>query len=142
MAGLTMPSEEKAMRRLMCGLVVMLAFGCAAALTAAGPSDGKWTARVIRPAPATPQDLTITLASDQGGKVTGSVAIQGGMESPIEWGFVKGDLVTFKVKMPFNDQVVPFVYIGTVQGATISFGRRPEDLSLGRLVEFTANKAN
>jgi hypothetical protein len=85
--------------------------------------------------------LTITLAADQGGKVTGSVAIKGGMESKIDWGFVKGDLITFKVRMPFNDQVVPFVYVGMVQADSIAFGRRPEDLTLGRLVEFTAARA-
>jgi hypothetical protein len=97
---------------------------------------------VVRPAPATPQDLTITLAADPGGKVTGSVAIQGGMTSPIDWGFVKGELITFKVRMPFNDQMVPFVYVGQVQGdSTIAFGRRPEDLTQGRLVEFTAARA-
>jgi hypothetical protein len=43
--------------------------------------------------------------------------------------------------LPFNDQVVPFVYIGLVQGDSIAFGRRPEDLTQGRLVEFTANRA-
>ena len=131
------------MRRLaltfvMCGIVA-LAWGASA--LAAGPFDGKWTAHVVRPAPATPQDLIITLTAGEGGKVTGAVAIQGGMESPIDWGFVKGDLIVFKVKMPFNDQVLPFVYIGTVQGSSIAFGRRPEDLSVGRLVEFTANRA-
>ena len=126
---------------LVCGLVVAAAVGLVTVVTAAGSLDGKWTAHVIRPAPATPQDLTFTLTSDQGGKVTGSVAIQGGMESTIDWGFVKGDMIVFKVKMPFNDQVVPFVYIGTVQGNSISFGRRPEDLSVGRLVEFMANRA-
>jgi hypothetical protein len=128
------------MQRLVCGLFVV-AFGLTVPLIAAGSFDGKWTARVVRPAPAGPQDLTIALATDQGGKVTGSLAIQGGMESRIDWGFVKGDLITFKVTMPFGDQQRPFVYIGTIQGDTISFGRRPEDLSLGRLVEFTANRA-
>jgi hypothetical protein len=129
------------MQRLICGLVVTTALGMSSIAIAASSFDGKWTAHVIRPAPATPQDLTISLATDQGGKVTGSVAVQGGMESSIDWGFVKGDLIVFKVKMPFNDQIQPFVYIGAVQGGTISFGRRPEDLSVGRLVEFTANKA-
>jgi hypothetical protein len=131
---------ENAMRRLLCGLFVVV-LALVASLLAAGSFDGKWTARVVRPAPATPQDLTITLAADQGGKVTGSVAIQGGMTSMIDWGFVKGDLITFKVRLPFNDQVVPFVYIGLVQGDSIAFGRRPEDLTQGRLVEFTANRA-
>jgi hypothetical protein len=68
------------MRRLLCGLFVVV-LALVTSLLAAGSSDGKWTARVVRPAPATPQDLTITLAADQGGKVTGSVAIQGGMTS-------------------------------------------------------------
>jgi len=123
------------MRRLiMCGTLAG-AVGFLAVVSAAGPVDGKWAAHVIRP------DLIITLATDQGGKVTGSVAVQGGMESTIDWGFVKGDLVVFKVKMPFNDQVVPFIYIGSVQGTSIAFGRRPEDLTLGRLVEFSANRS-
>jgi hypothetical protein len=130
------------MRHFVCGLLLLVACTVTAVhLTAAGSFDGKWTARVVRPAPAGPQDLTITLATDEGGRITGSLAIQGGMESKVDWGFVKGDLITFKVKMPFNDQVLPFVYIGTLQGDTIVFGRRPEDLSLGRLVEFTANRA-
>jgi hypothetical protein len=129
------------MRRLiMCGALAG-AVGFLAVVSAAGSVDGKWAAHVIRPAPATPQDLVITLAADQGGKVTGSVAIQGGMDSPIEWGFVKGDLVVFRVRMPFNDQVVPFIYIGSVQGNSIAFGRRPEDLTQGRLVEFSANRS-
>ena len=57
----------------------------AAMCSAAGPFDGTWTAHVVRPAPAGPQDLTIRLATDEG-KVTGSIAIQGGGQSPIEWG--------------------------------------------------------
>jgi hypothetical protein len=132
--------QENSMRRLVCGLFVVV-LASVIQVTAAGSFDGRWTARVVRPAPAEPQDLTITLAADQGGKVTGSVAIKGGMESKIDWGFVKGDLITFKVRMPFNDQVVPFVYVGMVQADSIAFGRRPEDLTLGRLVEFTAARA-
>ena len=53
----------------------------AAMCSAAGPFDGTWTAHVVRPAPAGPQDLTIRLATDEG-KVTGSIAIQGGGQSP------------------------------------------------------------
>jgi hypothetical protein len=102
--------------------------------------DGKWTAEVIRPAPAAKQNLTITLNTKEG-KVTGSMLIQGGGESPIEWGIIKGDLITFKVKMPFNDTTAIFVYLGRLDGDQIVFGRRPEDLTLGRLVEFTAQRA-
>jgi hypothetical protein len=109
---------------------------------AASPFDGMWSAHVVRPLPAGPQDLTIRLNTDEGGKVTGSLAIQGGAESPLDWGMIKGDLITFKVKMPGpNNRVQTFVYLGRIAGDQIAFGRRPEDLSVGRLVEFTANRA-
>jgi hypothetical protein len=118
----------------MCGVCLWLVV---AVCSAAGPFDGNWTAHVMRPAPAGPQDLAITLKADEG-KVTGSIAIQGGGESRIEWGMVKGDLIVFKLKMPFQDRTETFVYLGKVEGDRIAFGRRPEDLTLGRLVEFTA----
>ena len=73
--------------------VCLLAF--VAVGSAAGPFDGKWTAQVVRPAPAGNQDLVITLTANEG-KVSGSVAVKGGSEFPIEWGMVKGDLITFK----------------------------------------------
>jgi hypothetical protein len=107
----------------------------AAVGSAAGPFDGKWTANVVRPAPAGPQDLTITLNTTEG-KVTGSIAIQGGGQSPIEWGMVKGDVIVFKLKMPFQDRTETFVYVGRIEGDQIAFGRRPENLNIGQLVEF------
>jgi hypothetical protein len=104
--------------------------------------DGKWTGDVVRPAPAGNQTLTITFSTSEG-KVTGSMMIQGvAGEVPIEWGMVKGDLITFKVKMPFQNTTATFVYLGRIEGDQISFGRRPEDLTIGRLVEFVAKKAN
>lgn len=121
------------MRMVICGVCFVLSV---AVCSAAGPFDGKWTAHVMRPAPAGPQDLTITLSTDEG-KVTGSIAIQGGGQSPIDWGIVKGDLIVFKLKMPFQDRTETFVYLGKLEGNQIAFGRRPEDLTLGRLVEFT-----
>lgn len=130
------------MKMLTVGLCLALfvALGSAAG-SAAGPFDGKWTAHVVRPAPADNQDLTVTLGSDEG-KVTGSLAIQDGAESPIEWGMIKGDLIAFKVKMAFGEGMQqPFVYLGKLEGDQIAFGRRPEDLTLGRLVEFTAMRA-
>ena len=39
------------MRRVMSGLFVAVAFGLVAVVFAASSFDGKWTARVIRPAP-------------------------------------------------------------------------------------------
>ncbi|HVZ18484.1 MAG TPA: hypothetical protein VG897_15295 [Terriglobales bacterium] len=102
--------------------------------------DGTWTADVVRPAPAPPQHLTITLATDKG-KVSGTMAIQGGPESPIEWGIVKGDLITFKVKLPFGNATATFVHLGRLDGDKLMLGRRPEDLTQGVLVEYTAQKA-
>jgi len=102
----------------------MLGFACA--VMAATPFDGMWTAEVVRPAPAAIQNLAITLNTKEG-KVTGSILIQGGGESPIDWGIIKGDLITFKVKMPFNDTTAIFVYLGKLDGDQIAFGRRPED---------------
>lgn len=124
------------MRIALGGLFVWLFVTVCAA---AGPFDGTWTAHVVRPAPAGPQDLTIRLTSDEG-KVTGSIAIQGGGQSPIEWGMVKGDVIVFRVKMPFQDRTETFVYLGKLEGGQIAFGRRPEDLTLGRLVEFAATR--
>src|SRR5947209_16937798 len=115
------------MRVMICSLCFWLV---AAVCSAAGPFDGTWAAHVMRPAPAGPQDLVITLTTNEG-KVTGSMAIQGGPTSPIEWGMAKGDLITFKVKMPFQDATQTFVYLGKVEGGQIAFGRRPEDLTLG-----------
>ncbi len=119
-------------------IVSMLGFASLA--MADGTFDGKWTAEVVRPAPAGNQTLAITLNTKEG-KVTGSMLIQGGGESSIDWGIIKGDLITFKVKMPFSDTIATFVYLGKLDGDQIAFGRRPEDLTLGRLVEFTAKKA-
>ena len=124
------------MRMVICGVCLWL---FVAVCSAAGPFDGKWTAHVMRPAPAGPQDLTITLSTNAG-KVTGSIAIQGGGQSPIDWGMVKGDLIVFKLKMPFQDRTETFVYLGKLDGDQIAFGRRPEDLTIGQLVEFTGNR--
>ena len=121
------------MRIVICGVCLWL---FVAICSAAGPFDGKWTAHVMRPAPAGPQDLTITLNTSEG-KATGSIAIQGGGQSTIDWGMVKGDVIVFKIKMPFQDRTETFVYLGKLEGDHIAFGRRPEDLTLGRLVEFT-----
>ena len=126
------------MRAVICGL--FLSF-FVAVCSAAGPFDGTWNVHLTGPPPAVPQDLTITLKTDEGGKVTGSVAIQGGAETPIEWGIVKGDLITFKVKLPFQNAPTTFVHLGKLEGDQIAFGRRPEDLTLGRLREFTAMRA-
>jgi hypothetical protein len=129
--------RRSAMKVAICSACFWLV---AAVCSAAGPFDGTWAAHVVRPAPAGPQDLVIALNTNDG-RVAGTMTIQGGATTPIEWGFVKGDLIAFKVKMPFQEGTQTFVYLGKLEGGQIAFGRRPEDLTLGRLVEFTAAKA-
>jgi hypothetical protein len=125
------------LKRLFLTIVIL---GFISPAFADGPFDGKWTADVVRPAPAGPQTLAFSFAITEG-KVNGTMAIQGAGEVPIDWGMVKGDLIAFKVKMPFNNATATFVYLGKIDGDQISFGRRPEDLTQGRLVEFTAKRA-
>ena len=104
------------------------------------PFDGTWSAHVVRQ--VGDQDLTIVLMSDDAGRVTGSLAGQSDAELMIAWGFVKDDLIVFKVDVSLADnRVLPFVYVGRIDGDQIAFGRRPEDLSVGFLVEFTAQRA-
>lgn len=119
-------------------LAAILIFAASAAL-AQSPFDGTWTADVVRPAPAPAQHLTITLSTDKG-KVTGKMAIQGASESEIEWGIIKGDLITFKVKLPFGNATTTFVHLGRLDGDKLMLGRRPEDLTQGVLVEYTAQR--
>jgi hypothetical protein len=128
------------MRTLTRGLLTLSIVAFASLAQADSTFDGKWTADVVRPAPAANQILAITLNAKEG-NVTGSILIQGGEKSTIEWGFIKGDMITFKVKMPYFDTTAIYIYLGKLDGDQIAFGRRPEDLTLGRLVEFTAKRA-
>lgn len=125
------------MVKLAALLTCMLGFASLAA--GQSPFDGKWTAQVVRTAPNPTQNLTITLKSDAG-KVSGSIVGGAPVELPIEWGYIKGDLITFKVKMEIANVPQNMVYIGKIAGDQIDFGRRPEDLTIGRLVEFTAKR--
>jgi hypothetical protein len=109
---------------------------CAVVCSAASPFDGKWTAEVGN------EKLTFTLLTNDKGGVTGTVAQEGAGETPVEWGFVKGDLIAFKVKRVFQGAPQPFMYLGKLEGDHIAFGRRPEDLTLGQLRELTATRAN
>jgi hypothetical protein len=121
------------------GVLLICMLGFATSAVAQSAFDGKWTAQVVRPAPNPTQNLTITLKSDAG-KVSGSIVGADPGETPIEWGYIKGDLITFKVKMQVANVPQTMVYIGKVSGDKIEFGRRPEDLKVGQLVEFTAIK--
>jgi hypothetical protein len=113
----------------------------AAVCMAASPFDGTWAATFFRPAPAGNQNVTITVKTDEGGKVTGAMTLQGVTgEFPIEWGFVKDDLITYRVRVPGQNGVLLFVYMGRINGNEIDFGRRPDDLSVGLLVKGTAKR--
>ena len=126
------------MRTAAIGVCVWL---LAAVCSAASPFDGKWTGVFLRPAPAGNQEVTITVTTDAGGKVTGSMTLQGVTgEVPIEWGFVKDDLITYRVRVPGANGAVLFDYVGELTGDDIDFGRRPDDLSVGLLVKGTAKR--
>lgn len=117
------------MRTLVLGAIFAIWTSLALAAT---PFDGRWSADTGN------EKLTIALAVAEGGKVTGTITLQGGGDTPIEWGFVKGDLITFRVQRVFQGAPQPFIYIGRIDGDQIAFGRRPQDLTLGQLREFNA----
>ena len=126
------------MRTMVVGVCMWLV---AAVCSAASPFDGTWSGTFLRPAPAGNQNVTITLSTDAGGKVTGTMTLQGVTgEVPIEWGFVKDDLLTYRVRQPGPNGVLLFVYMGKIHGDEIDFGRRPDDLSVGLLVKGTAKR--
>ena len=137
------------MRLWLCVCFVVIT-GFGAQVMAESLFDGTWSARVVRQ--VGDQNLKIVLTSDDAGRVTGSLGGQSETDLQIVWGFVKGDLVVFKVDVLLANEVLrrlgmaldrslPFVYVGRIKDDQIAFGRRPEDLSVGRLVEFTAKRA-
>jgi hypothetical protein len=105
---------------------------------AATPFDGKW---IVHLTGATTDTLHLNLKSQDDQKISGTLQINDGPELPIEWGMAKGDLLTFHVKQPFQGtSPQTFVYLGKLEGDHIAFARRPFDLSVGRLREFTAER--
>lgn len=127
------------MKSVILGLALSLGAG---SCFAASPFDGKWTGVFMRPAPAGDQAVTVTLATADDGKVTGAMTLAGvPAEVPIEWGYVKDDLIVYKVVAPGPAGVAPFVYVGKLANGKIDFGRRPEDLKVGYLVKGVAERA-
>ena len=127
------------MKSVVLGLAVAL---CATAALAASPFDGKWSGVFMRPAPAGDQAVTITVATDDSGRVTGAMTFAGTpAPAPIEWGYVTKDQIVYKVTATGPAGVAPFVYIGHMTPAGIEFGRRPEDLKVGFLVNGLVKKA-
>jgi hypothetical protein len=109
-----------------------------AVASAATPFDGKW---IVHLTGATTDTLHINFQSKDDQKISGTLQINDGPELPIEWGMAKGDLLTFQVKQPFQGNTPQtFVYLGRIEGDHIEFARRPFDLTLGRLREFTADR--
>ena len=128
------------MRTVIIGTCVWL---CAAVCSAASPFDGKWAGPFLRPGAAGPQEVTITVKTDEGGKVTGAMTLAGVTgEVPIEWGFVKDDVITYRVKVPNPNGITLMVYVGKIRGNEIEMGRRPDDLAVGLLVKGTMKKVN
>ena len=123
------------MKAIVCALVLTL-FSVVA--WAATPFDGKW---IVHLTGATTDTLHLNLKSIDDQKISGTLQINDGPELRIEWGMAKGDVLTFHVKQPFQGGTTQtFVYLGKLDGDHIAFGRRPLDLSLGRLREFTAER--
>ena len=121
-------------KTVVCAFVLTLFSAVASAAT---PFDGKW---IVHLTGATTDTLHLNFKSNDDQKISGTLQINDGPELPIEWGMAKGDLLTFHVKQPFQGSPQTFVYLGKLEGDHIAFARRPFDLSLGRLREFTADR--
>jgi hypothetical protein len=123
------------MKAVVCAFVLALFSVVGSAAT---PFDGKW---IVHLTGATTDTLHITFKSSDDQKIGGTLQINDGPELPIEWGMAKGDLLTFHVKQPFQGtSPQTFVYLGKLEGDRIAFARRPFDLTVGRLREFTAER--
>jgi hypothetical protein len=123
------------MKTIACAFVLTLFSVVASAAT---PFDGKW---IVHLTGATTDTLRLNFKSNDDQKISGTLQINDGPELPIEWGMAKGDLLTFHVKQPFQGtSPQTFVYLGKLEGDHIAFARRPFDLTLGRLREFTAER--
>jgi hypothetical protein len=134
--GIRFPAGGKTMKVVLCAFLLTLFSGVGSAAT---PFDGKW---IVHLTGATTDTLHLNFKSSDDQKIGGTLQINEGPELPIEWGMAKGDLLTFHVKQPFQGtSAQTFVYLGRLEGDHIAFARRPFDLSVGRLREFTAERA-
>ena len=122
-------------------IALALCFG-APACFAESAFDGKWTGVFNRPAPAGDQAVTISVMTDEMDRVSGVMTLAGVVdEVQIDWGYVKDDLIVYKITTTGpGGASLPFVYAGKLSNGVIEFGRRPEDLTVGRLVRGTAQR--
>jgi opacity protein-like surface antigen len=97
---------------------------------------GKWTAQVPGRDGQT-RETTFNLTA-AGEKLTGTVSGRSG-DNPITEGTVKGDDVSFAVKVNFGGNDVKLLYKGRVAGDEIKFTRTREGSDQGQ--EFTAKRA-
>lgn len=127
------------MKAVIFGLALSLG---GTACLAASPFDGAWTGAFMRPQPAGDQAITITVTTDDSGRVSGAMTLQGAPGPvPIDWGYVTDSQIVFKITTQGPAGVAPFVYVGRLNNDKIDFGRRPEDLKVGYLVKGVAQRA-
>ena len=123
------------MKTKVCMLLICL-FAVAGLALAQAKVDGKWTAEIQGARGA--QMITLTLKSEAGGKLSGTVEGGRGGAVPIEEGTLSGNTVKFKQKQMGRGGEVILNYTGTVSGDEIKFTRQAEG---GMPQEFTAKRA-
>jgi hypothetical protein len=131
--------RENLMKTKVCMLLICL-FALTTLALAQAKVDGKWSA-TIEGGRRGPQMVTITLKSEAGGKLSGSVDA-GGRGGPvnIEEGTISGNTIKFKQKQMGRGGEVVINYTGTLSGDEIKFTRMQEG-GQGMPVEFTAKRA-
>jgi hypothetical protein len=121
-------------RRILFVLALLVGVGVVAQ---AADVTGKWTAQVPGRGGQT-REQTFNLKCD-GEKLTGTVSGQQG-DTEISDGKVKGDEVSFNVKMSFQGNDVKMVYKGKLAGDDLKLTRQREG-SDQPPAEFTAKRA-
>jgi hypothetical protein len=100
------------MRRVFCGLALLIAF---VVVAAAANVDGKWVAKMETPNGT--RDVTFTFKGE-GDKLTGTVSGRQG-DTPIQNGKIDGDNISFTVVRNFGGNEVKSEYKGKVSGSEI-----------------------
>lgn len=130
------------MKSKVCILLICM-FAIASLALAQAKVDGKWSA-TIEGGRRGPQMVTITLKSEAGGKLSGTID-NGGRGGPImiDEGTISGNTVKFKQKQMGRggnpDTIIN--YTGTLSGDEIKFTRMVEG-GQGMPVEFTAKRGS
>jgi hypothetical protein len=112
--------------------IVLLAASFAAV---AADVAGKWQAQV--PGRNGTRETTFVLQTD-GGKLTGTMSVEGQQPSPIADGKISGDTVSFTATAERGGNTVKYTFTGTVAGDEIRFKREGGP---GQPREFTAKRA-